>query len=127
MHLFREHILFKSLWLLTALQILNCSVDAPDLKPEQVAENLKYNEMESVIEIVLEKGLEFKDAIPEHDDNDNGNDGLTLKKGLDLCSRYHSDASHLYDASATRVKFRLNNDRFANQFRPELDSPPPKV
>jgi hypothetical protein len=121
----REHILLKSFWFLTALQILNCSVDAPDLMPEHIAENLKYNEMESVIEIVLEKGLEIKNAIPEHDDNDNGNDRLTLKKGMDLFSHYSIDVSPL--ASTAGLKFLLNNDKFSAQFHPELVSPPPKV
>ncbi len=123
----REHILLRFFWFLTAIQILNCSVDAPDVKPEHVAENLAYNEMESVIEIVLEKGLEIKNAIPEHDDNDNGDDGLALKKNLDSFSRYNIDPLPTRECSASKRKFLLNNDKFSDQFHPELVSPPPKV
>lgn len=54
-----------------ALHILNFSVDPPDASPDGVPEDLSYNEMESVLEIVLEEVADIENAIPEQEDADN--------------------------------------------------------
>jgi hypothetical protein len=81
----RQHILFRFFWGFMAFLILNCSVDTPDAMPESVAEDLSYNDMESVIEIVIEQVLGFENAIVEYDDNDSEDGlGFNLKKTLDF-------------------------------------------
>jgi hypothetical protein len=66
-----------------AFHVLNCSVDAPDAMPESVAEDLSYNDIESVIELVVEQVLGYENAIAEYDDNDtDSNGGLEIKKSL---------------------------------------------
>jgi hypothetical protein len=45
-------------------------VDTPDPQPENVPEDLTYNDMESVVEIVLEQVLDINNAIAEKDDTD---------------------------------------------------------
>jgi hypothetical protein len=67
----RKHIATRLLFGLLALHILNISIDPPDFYSEEIPEDLSYNEMESIIELVLEKGLNIENAIPETDDNDN--------------------------------------------------------
>ena len=53
------------------LHILNFSIDPPDILSDSVPEDLSYNEIESVVELVLEEGLGIENAIPESDEVDN--------------------------------------------------------
>jgi hypothetical protein len=57
------------LCLFLAVYLLNISVDAPDVLSNQ-AENLAFNDQESLIEIVVEKILNYENSIKELDDND---------------------------------------------------------
>ncbi|MEE3243138.1 MAG: hypothetical protein VX226_00605, partial [Bacteroidota bacterium] len=65
----RKHTSIRIFWGLIALYMLNICVDSPDLFPNR-AENLNYNDQESVIELVVEQVLDLGDIIPEYDDND---------------------------------------------------------
>lgn len=56
--------------ILMALHIFNISVDTPDADPDSKPEDLSYNDMESVVEIILEKCLDYDNAIAEHDEAD---------------------------------------------------------
>lgn len=61
-----------------ALLIFNISIDPPDLlvnldNDVELEEDLNINEMESVAELILEKGFELQDALPESDDPDSDN------------------------------------------------------
>src|SRR5690606_19106034 len=58
---------------LMALYLLNISVDTVDAYPNRAAEDLSFNDQESIVEIVVEKVLGFEDAIEEHDDPDTEN------------------------------------------------------
>ena len=64
--------------------LLNISVDAPDLYPEYIPENLTFNDQESIIEIVVEKILGFEDAIKEYDDHDNEDHNTKTASKIDL-------------------------------------------
>lgn len=55
--------------------IINIAIDPPDLLQNldndlAFEEDLSVNEIESVIELVMEKGMNMDNAIPESDDND---------------------------------------------------------
>ncbi len=52
------------------IHLLNLSVDAPDLTPSYIAEDLTINDQESVVELITETVLGFEDAFPEYDDED---------------------------------------------------------
>jgi hypothetical protein len=51
--------------------ILNLSVDAPDAQPMSLAEDLSFNDQESLIEFVTEHIFGLEDVFPETDDDDN--------------------------------------------------------
>lgn len=128
MKLIREHIAFRVLWLVMALHIFNCSVDTPDPQPDNVPEDLTYNDMESVVEIVLEQVLDINNAIAEKDDTDTDGDiGLHLKKGLDFS--YHQSALKTLFCKTSIVvcKHALYKEKYSEQFHPELTPPPPKA
>lgn len=128
MRFIREHIIFRCVWLVLALHIVNCSVDTPDPHPENVPEDLSYNDMESVVEIVLEQVLGIENALAETDDTDtNGNNSLNFKKGVDFF--YHQFASNplFFHSSFSVCKHTLYEEKYSEQFHPELISPPPKA
>lgn len=54
-----------------AFHFINISIDAPDLQPMAVAEDLSINDQESLIEFVAEHLLGFEHLFPEADDDDN--------------------------------------------------------
>lgn len=51
-----------------AMHIFNFCADAPDVGPPRSPENLAYNDIESVLELVLEHGMNIENAIPEQED-----------------------------------------------------------
>ena len=63
-----------------ALVILNFSIDAPDAYSDTVAEDLSFNDIESITEFVLEDVIGIYNAIPEHDENDYEDEGGGCKK-----------------------------------------------
>lgn len=78
----REHIIFRVFWGMLALHILNIGIDAPDLFFQQ-KENLAYNDIESIVELVLEDYLDIDNAIAEHDDSDDDHQ-LKFEKKIDF-------------------------------------------
>lgn len=67
---------------LLAAYLLNISVDAPDVLSNKT-EDLTFNDLESVIEIVVEKILDFENSIKELDDNDTEHQS-PIKKNLQI-------------------------------------------
>jgi len=129
MKFIREHIIFRCLCFVLALHIFNCSVDTPDPQPDNVPEDLSYNDMESVVEIVLEQVLGINNAIAEHDENDtdDAGGGLTIKKGIDF-SYYENNIKISFSNAVTTIcKYGNYRDNFSSQFHPELIPPPPKA
>jgi hypothetical protein len=70
MALFRHYIIYRLFSVVMTLHILNLSVDAADVLPDSIPEDLSFNEIESVIEFVLEDVLHIENALPEHDEHD---------------------------------------------------------
>lgn len=70
MRYLRRHIITRILLGLVTATILNLSVDAPDFHQNTVAEDLSFNDIESVVEWLLEDVCEIENAIPEYDDDD---------------------------------------------------------
>lgn len=123
----RHTALGKLFWLFMSLHILNLSVDAPDLFPESVPEDLVYNDMESIVEIVLEKILCIDDAIAEVDDDDSNQGILTNVHFVPLC---------FFNALSTELRLQNNAlsegllsyvEPFTSQYAPEIVPPPPEA
>lgn len=70
MALFRNHIAHRMFSIVLTLHILNLSVDAVDMFPYSVREDVSFNEIESIAEFVLEDILHIQNALPEHDEED---------------------------------------------------------
>lgn len=62
----KNHIGNRVLCLLMALHILNFSIDNPHTLFEHNKVDADFDEVDSVVELVLEDVLQIEDAIPEH-------------------------------------------------------------
>lgn len=126
MKLLREHIIFRFLWVVLALHILNVSVDTPDAQPDNIREDFSFNDMESIAEIILEQVLNIDNAIPEHDESDNDNGKINLKTAIDFFistfSVKFADISYSLLNKPSQYK-----ESYHEQFQPELNSPPPEA
>ena len=128
MKFIRENIIFRFLWFTMALHILNCSVDTPDAGPQNIPEDLSYNDMESIVEIILEQIIGVENAIAEMDDTDTDESGaFTIKKGLDFSNYPSSLKSLIFCNSHITPRHSLYKEKYSEQFHPELVPPPPKA
>ncbi|MCU0341591.1 MAG: hypothetical protein MUE30_17070 [Spirosomaceae bacterium] len=129
MNWLRQHTIFSYFWILMALHILNCSIDAPDARPDYIAEDLSYNDIESISELVLEQILGFDNAVAEHDEHDN-EEGLSFeiaKLVLYFQVNYiFLPIKTVFQYESRLVKLPYRNVCFL-QFQPDIVSPPPQL
>ena len=108
-----------------ALYMLNCSIDSPDNHPNFVAEDLTFNDQESIVELVVEIILGFDETIPEYEDNDNHKHTVKKIRTIDL---YSSSLHHftLIINAYTKNSYSFLRLFFKNPFL-EIKHPPPKT
>ncbi len=69
-----RHQIYKALFsLFLAIQLLNISIDPSDRERFGLTEDITFNEIESLSELLLEEVLEIEDCIPESDERDSDN------------------------------------------------------
>ncbi len=124
----RNKYLIKYFWGFMALYILNMSIDAPDKHPHYIAEDLCFNDQESILEIIIEQIMGFEDAIMEHDDHD-VTKKVRFKKtqSLDIfvlsCEGFLCYLKKVFDSKRNYCLYSFHP---SNPYI-EQDSPPPKV
>lgn len=64
--------------------LLNISVDVADPNPQHIAEDLTYNDQESIIELFVEQVLGYENAINEYDEHDHENHNKKKNVTIDL-------------------------------------------
>lgn len=103
MKVLREHVLVKYLWFTMALYIFNFSIDTPDYFGDEVSENLCFNDIESISELVLENFLGIDDACPEHDEDDPDDGGGFAKKIEFKCEQFiHIEQNTIFEYTYKR-------------------------
>lgn len=128
MQAFRQHIIFRLFWLFMAVHIFNCSVDTLDAQPDSIPEDLSYNDMESVVEILLENVFDIKDAIAEHDENDTQEgSSFSIKKDFSFHNRNKVEKIKIFNNGLYHTVSTEYKEQFNSQFLPEIVPPPPKV
>jgi len=114
-----------------ALHILNFSIDAPDVQDYAVAEDLSYNEIESITEWFTEDVLQIKDTFKETDEQgDEDNNGF-IKKVVDL--KFYQ--VHFEEETIPTILSNIkNNSTFVHYTQPfcavnyiTIFSPPPEA
>jgi hypothetical protein len=79
----RSSLFVKYTLLLFSFFIFNYSIDVPDAHNDLSAEDLSYNDIESVSEFFIEIVLGIEDFVPENNDDDSDERTSFLKK-IDL-------------------------------------------
>lgn len=80
METIRHNLFLKYIWAFLAFLIFNYSIDIPDFYGDSVAEDLTFNDIESISELVLEVVLGVDNAVPEHDEDDSDDKSGFTKK-----------------------------------------------
>lgn len=125
--LIRNSIGTRLLWGVLALHFLNISIDNPDPKPNQIPEDLSFNDQESIIEFILEKILGWENAIAEYDDPDADEENKEKRSKIEIVAipsiprNTEDDHVEIRCAVASRLQFH-NSEEFSSIF-----SPPPEV
>jgi len=125
----RQHIVVRTLCLLMAIHIFNCSIDAPDLTPVGVPEDLSYNEIETITEFVAEKILGLENFFEERDDDDSEDKSL-LKGKFAFDSFFPPGKQTLpfsfnFSSEDCHKSAHPRSDEFGHQFLDEPNAPPP--
>jgi hypothetical protein len=111
-----------------AFHILNCSVDTPDAQPDYIPEDLSYNDMESVLEVLLENVFDIQDAIAEHDEHDTDDGGsFEIKKQFSFFYHKKFKINQIFDNGLTVIVSNNYFEKFSSLFHPEIMPPPPKA
>ncbi|MEL1245237.1 hypothetical protein AAEO56_13250 [Flavobacterium sp. DGU11] len=76
----KVHIYQRILWALIALHILNFSIDNPHTLRDSDVVDEDFEEVDSVVELVLENVIHIENAIPEHHTKSPVGHKLNLKK-----------------------------------------------
>jgi hypothetical protein len=126
MKIHKHHILIRLFCILMAFHIFNMSVDTRDANPDSEPEDLSYNDMESVVEIVIEKVLGYDNAIAEHDEEDEDSDkSFEIAKDLKIQGFYICYFSPRYPTNITATETPYNGE-FCSDYTSEITPPPPK-
>ncbi|MBF4518970.1 hypothetical protein IRZ71_21650 [Flavobacterium sp. ANB] len=114
-----QHRIYKVIWVIMALHILNFSVDAPDAQDNSIAEDLSYNEIESIAEWFAEDVLQIEDAFSEKDENDQDDFSFTKKAtAFEFCQMiFNTPYKNLFYPVAQ------TNNTFVDYKRPSLGIP----
>ncbi len=114
----------KAILLLIGLQILNSSIDAPDVLPEWIPENLSYNEIESVTEWLVEIVFTNKNKLQEFDDQDDNKKKNQLKKDKDY---YHNQSNTFSFLIGGNYSLQYSEDEAYLNITGNIHSPPPEL
>jgi hypothetical protein len=125
MDFFRRHIIFRVICVLLAVHIVNVSIDTPDGQPYYMPEDLSINDQESVVELVLEKGLGMENAVAEHDEPGDESQDLELIKEFKRCNISYPEIK-LYRSCIT-VSNLPYQEGFLSQYTCDITPPPPKA
>jgi hypothetical protein len=124
----RQLIFFRLIWLFMAIHIFNLSVDTRDAKPDYVPEDLSFNDLESVAEIVLEQLLNINNALAEHDESDTEDGGsIELKKEILVSLKFRFDYIPFFKYNIRLLYSGNYIEQYSSQFHPEIVPPPPKA
>lgn len=119
----RHSRLGKNILGLLILVFLNLSIDAPDIFSKTIA----YNEQETLVELILEKGLGFEEAISEQaHDNELPEKSASKKFQIDLfrSNLFEHQIQMKFDLASQSNTFYL--DVFHSQDHSKIIIPPPE-
>ncbi len=107
-----------------ALYLLNFSIDSKDAHPDHIAEDLSYNDIESLVEFALEVVLGIENAVEEHEENDQ-DDGSSFEFKKFYCNAILVTSSPIFNAK--KLPFAALQRNIVISDFIDINSPPPEV
>lgn len=111
---------------LLAAYLLNFSIDSRDAHPDAVVEDLSFNDIESVYELLAEDVVGIENAVEEHDERDQEEGGsFEFKKvffQVTISKIQVKTAYYMYS-----IHFRIDYAERLSVRSPDINSPPPKA
>jgi hypothetical protein len=106
--------------------LLNVSIDSPDYVIYGNNEDTCFNEMESIVEVVLEQVLDFENIFMEQEESDTEKQGISFLK-IQLHTWHHIILKMPFCSLVlkTKVVKSLSQIVINSSFYPEVVSPPP--
>ncbi len=109
------------------MHMLNVCVDMPDAGPDDVPEDLTINDQESLVEMVLEQGLDIENAIAEHDEADDTN-----TQNFEMCKdvKFQPNQAALLNFNIPFKYIFLNTPHkidYSYMYYKEINPPPPRA
>lgn len=125
MSYFQNHIC-RLLVFITALQILNMSIDSPNAEmPAGKASCLNFNYIDTYVEFIAEVILKYDNAIPESGHRDHKE--IQQHKHVQIAVQRFHPSLHLFYADNCKNFYQASSDNYAYQFIKEINPPPPKA
>lgn len=130
MKILKQNKIFNILWIVMAMHILNFSIDAPDIIDKSIAEDLSYNEIESLTELIAENILNIEDAFSESDEKGDEESGF-FKKYSEITLHYVLLKDKPVSNSLINTKKSSTSSLYVTSFCSTIYlsvfSPPPKA
>lgn len=128
MEFIRTNSIIRFIWIITSLIILNCSIGGPEPESQRKGGLYERNIVESLVELIAEEFMSFKDSINENQNSDLDNsNSLSLKEANDFPS---FPLSHTFVFKSHKIditKVVIYKESYKEQFHPENTPPPPKA
>ncbi|MES2485226.1 MAG: hypothetical protein V4581_04655 [Bacteroidota bacterium] len=115
----KVHIGHRVLWVLMALHILNFSIDTPHTLFDSNTVDSDFEEVDSVVELVLEDVFQIDNAIPEHHTKTPANHKMNGKK---LIWVFEQEQSVQFSNAPVAVNYKVVQDE-AFYINPLYNSP----
>jgi hypothetical protein len=127
MNISSSHIIHKFIAILLALNIFNNSVDSIDPVSHGLSEDLSFNDIESVSELVAEIIFLFDNASIELEDNDAESNEANVKEEIEYHSHNKNQSARPQLWRTVEKSFLKLPDLYSHQYHPEISPPPPKA
>lgn len=117
-------VIHKFIAIFLALNFLNNCVDSVDPITHRMVEDLSYNDIESVTELIAEVIFSFDNACIELEDNDSEDNGM--KEKIEYAKFKNDNPKYLFVPNIV-IYIETCFDEYSHQYHPEVTPPPPKV
>ncbi|MDO3695547.1 hypothetical protein QVZ41_11920 [Wenyingzhuangia sp. chi5] len=123
---FRNNVFIKILFGILGIHLFNISIDIPVLAPVNHSQELSFNNQDSIVAFLLEKVLDFENAIEEQETNETGDCKQKNNLNIELISaRGTFFKTKLTRLKETKHKFHELIVQVTDGHI-QLDTPPPK-
>ncbi|MBB4806282.1 hypothetical protein HNP38_001554 [Chryseobacterium defluvii] len=124
----RNSYLSNILWWMMLFCFFNISADTKNPIPDYIPVNSSFNDQESIVELVVEKGLGYADAIPEDGDSDTEEHNCKSSTHIDLFVPFYFKGKVASDVIILKGRGVFSHYQWAFSDRYyQIHTPPPEA